>query len=279
MAGRLTVSKIEKYIGYLRREERTEATIAKYAHDLRCFAEAVKGQPVKKETVTAYKNRLLLTHAPSSVNAALAAINGLLAWLGWHECRVRPVRVQQSVYRESERELSRTEYLRLLETARQQGKEQLYGIIQTICATGIRVSELRFVTVEAVNRGIMQVRNKGKCRSVFLCRALQRWLRGYCRKKNILSGPVFVTRKGNCVNRSNIWSMMKALCQAAQVARSKVFPHNLRHLFARTFYQQERDLEHLACILGHSNINTTRIYTRTTGAEHRRQIDRMRLVI
>ena len=241
--------------------------------------EATEGKSITKETVIRYKEELLRRRAASGVNSELAALNGFFTYMEWYECRVRPVRVQQRTYCDPEKELSREEYLRLVNAAAVRKNERLALLMQAICSTGIRVSELAYLTAEAVHRGQMEVRNKGKSRVVFLPGALCAKLRRYCKKRGIHKGCVFITRSGAPLNRSNIWAMMKALCGAANVAARKVFPHNLRHLFARCFYKAQKDIEHLATILGHSSINTTRIYTRTSGSEHRRQMERLHLLI
>lgn len=192
---------------------------------------------------------------------------------------MRPVRVQRRNYSEPRRELTRQEYYRLLHAARRKGDLRLFHLLETICSTGIRVSELQFITVKAVKRGRTEICNKGKYRTILLPRRLCEKLLRYCRERGITHGSVFVTRSGKPLSRSNIWAMMKALCRKAQVSSRKVFPHNLRHLFARCFYQCQQDLEHLASLLGHSSINTTRIYTRTSGEEHLRQIEKLRLIL
>ena len=303
---------LQQYICYLYEEERAASTIQKYAHALRRFFEAAErensagktagGMPrikegdiakeaaaggvmkaaksgITKETVIRYKENLLKHRAASGVNGELAALNSFFTYMKWYECRVRPVRVQRRTYCDPDRELSREEYLRLVNAAAARKNERLALLMQTICCTGIRVSELAYLTVEAMHKGQMEVYNKGKSRVVFLPGKLCAKLRRYCKKQGICRGCVFITRSGAPLNRSNIWAMMKALCGAAHVPAGKVFPHNLRHLFARCFYEVQKDIEHLATILGHSNINTTRIYTRTSGSEHRRQIERLRLLI
>ncbi len=209
----------------------------------------------------------------------LSAVNRLLKFLGREDCRIRFLRAQRKTFREQNRELTRAEYQRFLDTAAEQGQERLGLLMETICATGIRVSELRFFTVEAVRLGRAEVSNKGKNRTVFLPEKLRKALLQYAQAQKIAAGPVFVTRNGKPLDRSNIWHDMKALCREAGVADSKVFPHNLRHLFARTYYALEKDIVRLADILGHSSINTTRIYTMESGAVHRRQLEKMRLVI
>lgn len=227
----------------------------------------------------AYKTELSEDHTPAGVNGAIAALNSLFDFLGQPECRLRAVKIQRQIFRDEARELTEKEYRRLLAAARARKNERLLLVMEAICATGIRVSELRFFTVEAVRLGRAEVSNKGKTRTVFLPGKLQKELLKYAKRRGIVSGPVFVTRGGRPLDRSNIWHEMKALCREANVAEGKVFPHNLRHLFARTFYGLEKDIVRLADVLGHSSINTTRIYTMESGLTHRRQLEKMRLVI
>ena len=260
-------------------KERAKETIDRYQQQLHTFAQWVGGRTVTKEITVCYKQWLMERYSPASVNVALAALNGFFNFMGWQECRVRPVRVQRRDYSEPRRELTRQEYYRLLHAARRKGDLRLFHLLETICSTGIRVSELRFITVKAVQRGRADICNKGKYRTILLPRRLCEKLLHYCRERGIAHGSIFVTRSGKPVNRSNIWAMMKTLCRKAQVSARKVFPHNLRHLFARCFYQCQQDLEHLASLLGHSSINTTRIYTRTSGEEHLRQIEKLRLIL
>lgn len=260
-------------------QERAKKTIERYQHQLRAFAQWTEGRTVTKELTVRYKQWLMERYSPASVNVTLAALNGFFKFMGWQECRVRPVRVQRRHYAEPSRELSREEYYRLLKIARQKGNMRLFHLLETICSTGIRVSELRFITVQAVKRGRADICNKGKYRTILLPRKLCGKLLEYCRERGIWQGSVFVTRSGRPIDRTNVWAMMKALCTQAHVDAKKVFPHNLRNLFARCFYQKQRDLEHLATLLGHSSINTTRIYTRTSGEEHLRQIERLGLLL
>lgn len=260
-------------------QERAKKTIERYQHQLRTFAQWTEGRTVTKELTVRYKQWLMERYSPASVNVTLAALNGFFKFMGWQECRVRPVRVQRRHYAEPSRELSREEYYRLLKIARQKGNMRLFHLLETICSTGIRVSELRFITVQAVKRGRADICNKGKYRTILLPRKLCEKLQEYCRERGIWQGSVFVTRSGRPIDRTNVWAMMKALCTQAHVDAKKVFPHNLRNLFARCFYQKQRDLEHLATLLGHSSINTTRIYTRTSGEEHLRQIERLELLL
>lgn len=275
----LTPARINRYIRYLREQERSEATLEKYTRDVRALARHLDGTPATKSLMLAWKHRLVATLAPSTVNAMLTAVNGFFKCMGWQELVLKPVRVQRRFYLDEARELARPEYARLVHAARREGKPRLAMVIQTICATGIRVSELRFITVEAVARGRAEISNKGKRRTVFLPAKLRELLRRYCQKENITAGAVFVTRTGKPLDRCNIWRAMKRLCQGAGVAPEKVFPHNLRHLFAREFYSQEGDLSRLADILGHSSIDTTRIYTAESGSVHARQMERLRLII
>ena len=276
---KLQESMIPPYETALQEAEKSAATMEKYLHHVRQFVAHDAGRRIDKALVLEYKTRLGKLYAPSSANAALAAVNGFLRFWGFESCCVRPFKVQKKLYCPEEKELSREEYIRLVRAAKEKSSERLALLLESICATGIRVSELQFITVEAVSQGEAIVTCKGKTRTVFLPAALQKKLRRYIQSQKIQSGSVFITRTGKPMNRSNIWREMKALCERANVAPSKVFPHSLRHLFARCFYSIDHDVAKLADILGHSNINTTRIYIITTGAEHRRKMETMRLVI
>ena len=276
---KLQETMIPPYETALREAEKSAATMEKYLHHVRQFVAHDAGRRIDKALVLEYKTRLGKLYAPSSANAALAAVNGFLRFWGFESCCVKPFKVQKQVYCSEEKELTREEYVRLVRAAKEKSSERLALLLETICATGIRVSELPYITVEAVAQGEAVVHCKGKTRTVFLPAALQKKLRRYMQSQKIQSGPVFITRTGKPMNRSNIWREMKALCERAKVAPSKVFPHSLRHLFARTFYSIDHDVAKLADLLGHSNINTTRIYIITTGAEHRRKMETMRLVI
>ena len=275
----ITKEQIKNYIIFLREQERSESTVQKYAHDLNTLAEFLDGRPVAKGLLLEWKEDLVGTYAPASVNTILAAVNRFLTFYGWSELRLRPLKIQKALFLNEEKELTRAEYIRLIRAAERKENERLALVIQTICATGIRVSELRYITVEAVQAGRAEVNNKGKRRTVFLPDKLRRLLKTYLRKQKITAGAVFISRNGRPLNRSNIWRDMKALCESAGVEEGKVFPHNLRHLFARTYYAQERDLSRLADILGHTNITTTRIYTAESGAVHARQIGRLGLIV
>ena len=281
----LTPGHIRRYAAHLREQERAPATIRKYVHDLTALLNWLDGAPVTKAALIAWKEELTAAHAPATVNSTLAAVNGFLAWAGWRECAVKLLKIQKSLFCAADKELTKAEYARLVQAAERRENRRLSLIIQTICATGIRVSELKFITAEAVATGRAEIVNKGKRRVVFLPSKLRRLLRDYLRAEKITAGTeavcqaVFVTRTGKPLDRSNIWRDMKRLCKSAGVEPSKVFPHNLRHLFARTFYALEKDLSRLADILGHSSINTTRIYTVESGAAHARQLERMGLIL
>lgn len=276
---KLTAERIAAYGRYLKQEERTPATLEKYLRDVRAFALWLDGRPVTREAVTGWKERLLAERrAPSTVNAALSALNGLFRFLGWEGCRARFVKVQRRLFRDPARELSRTDYDRLITAARELGRERLALVMETICATGVRVSELRYLTVEAVQRGRAEISLKGKVRVILIPTKLARKLLKYAKKNKTVSGEIFLTGNGKSLSRRQIWAEMKRLCVQAGVEPSRVFPHNLRHLFATAYYRAYRDIAKLADVLGHSSIETTRIYLLTSGAEHQRQLDRLGLV-
>ena len=238
------------------------------------------GNEITKDTVIAYKNKLLSeNYAVRSINSMLASLNSLFAFLGWSDCRVKSIKFQRQIYCSEDKELTKAEYTRLVNAAKQKGNGRLNLVLQTICGTGIRVSELQYITVEAVKSGEAVVSLKGKTRTVFIVKELRQKLLHYAKFQNICTGVIFVTRSGRPMSRTNIWREMKNLCEQAGVNPQKVFPHNLRHLFARTFYGIEKDISKLADILGHSNINTTRIYIIATGTEHRQRMENMRLII
>lgn len=264
---------------YLIENEKAEATIQKYTRDIRCFAEYVSDCALDKALVLKYKAMLEQDYAIRSANSMLAALNSFLRFMGWHDLCVKQFKVQKEAYCSEEKELTKAEYTALVRAAEQKKNERLSLVVQTICGTGIRVSELRCITVEAVRRGEAVVSCKGKTRKIFIVKALQKKLLHYAIEQGIATGVLFVTKSGKPLDRSNIWRQMKDLCEQAGVSPQKVFPHNLRHLFARTFYGIEKDIAKLADILGHSNINTTRIYIITTGAEHQRRMENMRLII
>ena len=264
---------------YLRQEERSAGTIEKYLRDVRAFAAWLGSTPLTKEAAALWKGGLLDQGCtPGTVNSKLAAINKFFSFAGWAEFRVKPLKIQRRLFRDDSRELTRAEYLRLLETARALGRERLALLMETICATGIRVSEVQNITVEAARRGKTEIALKGKIRTILLPGKLCRKLLKYARKRQIASGKIFLTKGGRGMSRGQIWAEMKALCQKAGVAASKVFPHNLRHLFARTFYKAYRDVAKLADVLGHSSLETTRIYLISTSAEHAVMLEGLHLL-
>lgn len=275
----ITMGLIQSFTNNLKENERSAATVERYTHDL-CALLAFTGEsPLTKVLLVAWKQQLVARYAPATVNTMLAAVNGYVKFMGWPTLTIKPLRIQRALFLDGSKELTRTEYERLVQAARQQNSEKLALVIQTICATGIRVSELRFITVDAVYSGRAEICNKGKRRLVFLPQKLREVLKKYLRKQKKTAGAVFTTRTGKPLDRSNIWRAMKALCQSAHVAAEKVFPHNLRHLFARLFYTVSKDLSRLADILGHTNLATTRIYTAESGIIHARQMGRLGLVI
>ena len=276
----LTEVILQGYLRYLRENEKSPATIEKYAHDIRQFYAALgSDKRLVKAQVQAWKEQLQSSSlSVSSINCKLAAVNGLLSFMGLSEHRVKPLKRQRTAFCEDSRELSKADYLRLVRTAQRKGQARLALILETICSTGIRVSELSSITVEAVRTGRADLRLKGKCRSILLPQSLIRQLMRYIRTCGLSHGPVFQTRTGSPVSRHYIWAAMKRLCAEAGVERERVFPHNLRHLFARLFYGLEKDIAKLADLLGHSSLETTRIYIITSGQEHLRQMERLDLV-
>ncbi len=275
----ITARMIAEFKEHLILEERSAATVEKYIRDVKAFSAYTQNSIITKETVIAYKKHLQENYAVRSVNSMLASINSLFAFLGWHDLRVKSLKLQQQVFCPEEKELTKAEYTRLCRTAERKHNERLNLILQTICGTGIRVSELQYITVEAARCGEAVVNCKAKTRSVFIVKELKQKLLRYVAEQGIKNGMIFVTRTGKPLSRTNIWREMKALCEEANVNPQKVFPHNLRHLFARVFYGIEKDIAKLADILGHSSINTTRIYIISTGTEHRQRMENMRLII
>lgn len=269
---------MKNYLNHLRDEEHSPATIRQYRHDILCFFSALGTGELTKEATLSYKEKLEQDYQPVSVNVKLSALNSFFEFVGRSDLRLKLLKIQQKAYCSAEKELSKAEYLRLVKTAEQEDNQKLALLLQTICGTGIRVSEVKYITAETVNRGEASIRLKGKNRTILIPKKLQKRLKDYIRREKIKDGPVFITRTGKPLDRSNIWRMMKALCQEAGVDEKKVFPHNLRHLFARCFYSIDKDIAKLADILGHSSINTTRIYIITSGAEHRRQLDALELI-
>ena len=270
---------IRRYEVYLYEEEKSPGTIEKYLRDVRSFAAWLDAVPLNKETVIAWKEHLLTKgYAPSTINSMLIAVNHFFRFCHWDALRVKTIRVQRQIFRRRDKDLTKEEYARLLETAQDLGRERLALLMETICATGIRVSEVRDITVEAVQAGRADIALKGKIRTILLPGKLCRKLLKYAKKQKTSSGEIFLTKTGKGMSRRQIWAEMKGICKKAGVAPSKVFPHNLRHLFARTFYKVCRDVVQLADVLGHSSVETTRIYLATTGDEYVRRMDRLGLI-
>lgn len=278
MFHKITAKKITAYQNHLVNAEKSAATAEKYLRDLRLFLHYLDSPKVDKDAVLAYKAHLTAHYAPASVNSMLSSLNSFFVFQGWCELKLKGLKLQKQIFAGKNKMLSKKEYLRLLDAARQKKNKRLFLLLQTICSTGIRISELCNITAEAARREYAQVQSKGKIRTVFLPRQLCRSLKQYMRENHIKSGSIFVTRSGTPLDRSNIWSEMKKLCAAAGVSEEKVFPHNLRHLFAVTHYAAHKDMTRLADLLGHSSINTTRIYIMETGETHRRQIQSLGLL-
>lgn len=279
MNHKMNVEMIEQYRRYLIDGERSCRTIEKYLRDLEKFVQYLgDDMDLDKERVIKYKQILVQDYAAASTNSMLASINGFFKMMGWYDCVVKYVRQQREMFRESERELTREEYYSLINMAETKGKKRLSLLIQTICATGIRVSELQYITVEALNSGKASVVMKGKRRTVILPKQICRKLIRYIKENGIKKGAVFVTRGGKPVDRSNICRDMKKLCPDCGISVLKVFPHNLRHLFACSYYKMKKDITHLADLLGHANINTTRIYTLSSGEEEAKELELLGLV-
>ena len=263
----------------LREQEHSPGTIKNYLRHVRSFSAWLDGREVTRAAAGQWKAALVEAgYAPATVNAMLAALNRFFVFQGWEECRVKALRLQKKLFREAGRELVRADYEKLLDAAERQGRPRLVLLMEAICATGIRVSEVRYITAEAVREGRTEIALKGKIRTILLPGKLCRKLEKYARQKKITSGELFLTRSGRPMSRKQIWAEMKGVCRAAGVAPSKVFPHNLRHLFARCFYRVSRDVAKLADVLGHSSIETTRISLISTGAEHARTLDQLRLI-
>lgn len=275
---RITEEIIIKFRNHLINEEKSDSTIDKYTRDIKVFMEWLSGKELSKSTILEYKKLLLEKYAPASVNAVIASLNGFFTFVQWYDFKVKTIKIQKQIFAGKDKELTKAEYERLLSAAKQKKNQRLYYLMQAICSTGIRVSELKFITVEAIKSGRATIYCKGKMRIVILPGQLCRMLKKYAEKKEIKSGSVFISKNGKPLDRSNIWSDMKKLCESANVSKEKVFPHNLRHLFARTYYSIQKDVVRLADILGHSSVNTTRIYTMETGDVHRRQIQQLGLL-
>lgn len=271
------MSELREYQKYLENEEKSAATVEKYLRDVRAFFVYLDHREITKNIVCAYKEALEGEYAVNSINSMIAAVNHYLQWKKLEHCMVKMLRTQRTIYCEAKEELTKAEYMRLLTAAKD--KPQLLMLLQTIAGTGIRVSELKFFTVEAVKKGNIIVKCKNKLRTILIPSKLRKELLRYAKTQGIRDGMIFVTRNGRPVDRSDVWKRMKKLCEKADVLPSKVFPHNLRKLFARLFYRMEKDVAKLADLLGHSSISTTRIYIKSTGAEHLKKIERLGLVL
>ena len=275
---RLTAAVLNRFRQELLRRERSAPTIEKYLHDVRTFAVWLDGREVTPEAVLAWKRELVDQFKPGTVNGKLAAVNALFAFAGWPDCQARSLKVQRRAFRDNARELTKEEFYRLVATAERLGKDRLALLFEAIGSTGVRVSQVKYFTVEAARLGRAEIALKGKIRTILLPGKLCRKLLKYARKQEIASGEIFLTRSGKPINRKQIWAEMKALCKQAGVEPGKVFPHNLRHLFAQTFYHQTHDVVKLADVLGHSSLTTTRIYLISTGEEHQRELEKLKLV-
>lgn len=275
---KITNEMIKNFKMHLLAEEKSATTLEKYLRDVRTFAEWLDGRTVEKQAVLEYKQELILKYAPQSVNSMISSLNSFFVFMNWTESRVKTIKIQKQIFAGKDRELTKHEYQKLLKAAQSKRNKRLYYLMQTICSTGIRISELKYITCDAVRCGQTTINCKGKMRIVFLPKQLCKMLRGYISEQKIKTGAIFISRNGKPLDRSNIWSDMKKLCESAGVSKKKVFPHNLRHLFAKTYYSLEKDIVRLADILGHSSVNTTRIYTMETGEVHRRQIQKLGLL-
>ena len=276
----LNSRQLELFTRKLREDERSAGTIENYLRHIRAFAAWVQGRPVTKELAAEWKEHLVSSdYCPGTINTMLVSLNRFFGFLGWNDCQVKTLRIQRRLFREDCKELTREEYQRLIAAAQSTGRERLMLLMETICSTGIRVSEVKYITVEALKLGKAEISLKGKIRTILLPNKLCRKLLKYAKKQRTASGEVFLTRNGTGLSRKQIWAEMKSVCEKARVAASKVFPHNLRHLFARTFYKVCRDVARLADVLGHSSIETTRIYLISTGVEHAATLNRLRLII
>lgn len=276
---RITTKQLASFRNYLREEERSEATVEKYLREVGQFAAWMAEDPVSKAAAAKWKAHLLAEdYAPSTVNGKLSALDRFFDFMGWKDCKAKHLKLQRKLFRDDSRELTKEEYERLISTAGAMGRERVALLMEAICSTGIRVSEVKYLTVEAAQTGRAEISLKGKIRTILIPGKLCRKLLKYARKQKTVSGEIFLTRGGKSLSRKQIWAEMKAVCEKAGVAPSKVFPHNLRHLFARTFYRVCRDVAKLADVLGHSSIETTRIYLISTGAEHAKTMERLRLV-
>lgn len=276
---KITNELINKFKNYLINDEKSQATLEKYIRDITALMKWLDGRVLDKTVVIEYKNTIIETYAPASANSMLSSINSFFMFMEWYDCKVKTFKIQKQIFADKDKELTKAEYEKLLRVAKGKNNEKLYLLMQTICGTGIRVSELRYITKESVIKGKATINCKGKMRVVILPEKLCVALRRYAVEQKIYSGSIFVSKNGKPMDRSNIWKMLKKLCEDAGVSKEKVFPHNFRHLFARTYYSLQKDLVRLADILGHSSVNTTRIYTMETGEVHRMQIQKLGLLL
>lgn len=275
----ITNELINNFRIYLYEEERSDNTIEKYMRDIRFFREWLQDRSIDKSIVIEYKKELCERYAIKSVNSMLSSINAFFVFMGWYDLKVKTLKIQRRIFADKSKELSKSDYERLLIAAKNKKNERLYYLMQTIAGTGLRVSEIKYVTCEAVRQGQSVINCKGKIRQIFLPKKLCQMLKKYVKSQNIKSGSVFVTRSGRPLDRYAIWKMLKDLCESAGVSKDKVFPHNFRHLFARTFYSLQKDIVRLADILGHSSVETTRLYTMESGTEHIKQLQKLGLLI
>lgn len=275
---KITNELVLSFENYLIEEEKSKNTIEKYIRDITFFMAWLNSQEVTKILVLEYKKELCDKYAPASVNSVISSINSFFVFMGWHDIRIKALKIQKQIFSSKDKELTKAEYERLLNAAKSKKNERLYFLMQTICSTGIRVSELRYITTSAVKSGQAAINCKGKIRIVILPKELCKMLKGYIRENNIENGSIFVSRNGKPLDRSYIWKMLKTLCETAGVSKDKVYPHSFRHLFARTYYSLQKDIVRLADILGHSSVNTTRLYTIETGEIHRKQIQKLGLL-
>ncbi len=274
----ITDELINNFKLYLYEEERSDNTIEKYMRDIQIFREWLQGRSIDKLVIIEYKKEICSSYAVKSVNSMLSSINAFFTFMGWYELKIKTLKIQRRIFADKSKELSKAEYERLLFAAKDKKNERLYYLMQTIASTGLRVSEIKYVTCEAVRQGQAVINCKGKLRQIFLPKKLCQMLKTYIKSRNIKSGSVFITRSGKPLDRCAIWKMLKDLCESANVDKAKVFPHNFRHLFARTFYSLQKDIVRLADILGHSSVETTRLYTMESGTEHIKQLQKLGLL-
>lgn len=279
MNKQIALYQLSDFARQLQEDERSPATIENYLRHIRAFAAWAGGQAVTKDLATQWKEHLIPLYRPGTVNTMLVSLNRFFAFLGWYDYQVKTLRIQRRLFREESKELTRAEYERLVSAAQASGRERLVLLLETICSTGIRVSEVKYITVETLKLGKAEISLKGKIRTILLPNKLCRKLLKYAKKQKTVSGEVFLTRNGKGMSRKQIWAEMKSICAKAKVAATKVFPHNLRHLFARVFYKACRDVAKLADVLGHSSMETTRIYLISTGVEHAHTLERLRLIL